>query len=80
MNRFVAQNVLELFAHASHAVLAMKGEHHHEPAVEEDAFHNDIKSDEISHEPLNTLCGVRRKIHANDIFSQLQLKRVLLPD
>ena len=59
MYGLVAQDVLELFAYAGHAVLAMEGEDHDKATVKEDAFHDDVKADEIFHEflhPFNALC------------------------
>src|SRR5690349_11173030 len=57
MNRLVAQDVLELFAHTRHAVLAMERKHHDEAAVKEDAFHNDVETHEILDEPLHANRG-----------------------
>jgi hypothetical protein len=77
---FVAKDVLKLFADAGHAVLPVKGEHHHKAAVEEDAFHDDVKSDEVFNKTPHPGGRVRAEVRLKNVTGEFHFKGVLVPN
>lgn len=77
---FVAHDVFELLADADHFVLAFEGEEHDEAGVEEDAFHDDVKADEVFEEVAQPLGGGGAEAVLDDVFGEAHFEGVFVVD
>ena len=80
VDRLVAHDVLELLADADHLVLALEGEEHHEAAVEEDALHDDVETDEVLEKGSQPLGGVGLESIVHEGGGEGHLEGVLVVD
>lgn len=64
---FIAEDILELFSDAGHAVLAVEAEDHNEAGVEENAFHDDVVADEVFEELLGAFEGGGGEVFGEDV-------------
>jgi len=80
MDGFVAEDILELFADAGHAVLAVEAEDHDEAGVEENAFHDDVVADEVLEELLLAGKGIGGEPVFEDGGGEFHLERILAGD
>src|SRR5438093_1134410 len=78
VNRLVTQDVLELFADAGHAVLPVKRKHHHEAAVKEDSFHDDVEANKVFDKSLHPSNRVSAEDGLKNVACQLHLEGVLV--
>ena len=61
VDRFIAQDVLELLSNPGHFILPEEGEDHGKAAIEEDPFHDDVVADQVFEEFLRSFEGVGRR-------------------
>ena len=77
VNRFVSQDVLKLFADASHYIAPVERKNHDESSVEENAFHDDIVADEILEKGLGALHGFCGEIRIEHLGGKFHFEFVL---
>lgn len=80
MNRFVSKKVLKLLTDPRHQIPTEEREEHDKPCVEEDAFHDQVVSDQVFQECLGSFECFDREVRGKHFGDQFRFESVLLRD